>query len=66
MGDSRHGDHDSDSDGNELCNTMLVTGPHGIGKTSMVYAVAQELGYKVNENVIFVFGCLVGTGGFLQ
>ncbi|CAH1274426.1 ATAD5 [Branchiostoma lanceolatum] len=46
---------DGDSDYNEeeeedgLCNTMLVLGPTGIGKTSAVYACAQELGYKVFE-----------------
>jgi DNA polymerase III delta prime subunit len=38
---------ESDDDDDGLCNTMLVTGPHGVGKTSMVYALAQELGYKV-------------------
>ena len=31
-----------------LCNTMLITGPHGIGKTAMVQALAEELGYKVS------------------
>ena len=49
------GDGDSESDylpeddeeDCKLCNTMLVTGPHGVGKTAMVYALAQELGYKV-------------------
>ncbi|KAI8500969.1 ATPase AAA domain-containing protein 5 [Branchiostoma belcheri] len=46
---------DGDSDYNEeeeedgLCNTMLLLGPTGIGKTSAVYACAQELGYKVFE-----------------
>ncbi|XP_077474872.1 ATPase family AAA domain-containing protein 5 [Stigmatopora argus] len=32
-----------------LCNTVLITGPTGIGKTSTVYACAQELGFKVFE-----------------
>ncbi|XP_064600712.1 ATPase family AAA domain-containing protein 5-like isoform X2 [Liolophura sinensis] len=32
-----------------LCNTMLISGPIGIGKTSAVYALAQELGYQVFE-----------------
>nr|XP_019939908.1 PREDICTED: ATPase family AAA domain-containing protein 5-like isoform X2 [Paralichthys olivaceus] len=32
-----------------LCNTMLVTGPPGVGKTASVYACAQELGFKVFE-----------------
>ena len=49
--DLSSGDEDSsetdDDDDDGLCNTMLVTGPHGSGKTSMVYALAQELGYKV-------------------
>lgn len=30
-----------------LCNTMLITGPTGVGKTAAVYACAQELGFKV-------------------
>lgn len=30
-----------------LCNTLLITGPPGVGKTSTVYACAQELGFKV-------------------
>nr|XP_057905227.1 ATPase family AAA domain-containing protein 5 isoform X2 [Doryrhamphus excisus] len=32
-----------------LCNTVLITGPKGIGKTATVYACAQELGFKVFE-----------------
>ncbi|XP_060940915.1 ATPase family AAA domain-containing protein 5b [Limanda limanda] len=32
-----------------LCNTMLLTGPPGVGKTASVYACAQELGFKVFE-----------------
>ncbi|XP_075942243.1 ATPase family AAA domain-containing protein 5 [Anarhichas minor] len=52
------GDNDSDWDCGEedfqdgedtLCNTMLITGPTGIGKTAAVYACAQELGFKVFE-----------------
>lgn len=30
-----------------LCNTLLITGPTGVGKTAAVYACAQELGFKV-------------------
>ncbi|XP_028829302.1 ATPase family AAA domain-containing protein 5b isoform X2 [Denticeps clupeoides] len=33
----------------ELCNTLLITGPHGVGKTAAVYACAEELGFKVFE-----------------
>uniref|UniRef100_A0A2C9M576 AAA+ ATPase domain-containing protein n=1 Tax=Biomphalaria glabrata TaxID=6526 RepID=A0A2C9M576_BIOGL len=40
---------DSDEEENKLCNTMLITGPHGTGKTSSVYALAHELGFKVFE-----------------
>ncbi|KAM4691155.1 ATPase family AAA domain-containing protein 5 [Rhinophrynus dorsalis] len=41
---------DSDSEEEEtLCNTMLITGPSGVGKTAAVYACAQELGFKVFE-----------------
>ena len=35
------------SDDDCLCNTMLITGPHSSGKTCIIYALAQELGYKV-------------------
>ncbi|XP_055582534.1 ATPase family AAA domain-containing protein 5 [Falco cherrug] len=43
---------DSDSDTEEetnLCNTVLITGPPGVGKTAAVYACAQELGFKIFE-----------------
>lgn len=52
------GSYDSDWDGGEddsqdgedmLCNTVLITGPTGVGKTAAVYACAQELGFKVFE-----------------
>ncbi|KAL8163750.1 UNVERIFIED_CONTAM: hypothetical protein K2H54_036773 [Gekko kuhli] len=33
----------------ELCNTVLLIGPPGIGKTAAVYACAQELGFKIFE-----------------
>lgn len=33
----------------DLCNTLLITGPTGVGKTAAVYACAQELGFKVFE-----------------
>ena len=39
---------DSEEEDDRLCNTMLVTGPHGVGKTASVYALAQEMGYKVS------------------
>ncbi|XP_027139360.1 ATPase family AAA domain-containing protein 5b isoform X1 [Larimichthys crocea] len=32
-----------------LCNTVLLTGPPGVGKTAAVYACSQELGFKVFE-----------------
>ncbi|NWZ16395.1 ATAD5 protein, partial [Agelaius phoeniceus] len=43
---------DSKSDIEEettLCNTVLITGPPGVGKTAAVYACAQELGFKIFE-----------------
>ncbi|XP_069785930.1 ATPase family AAA domain-containing protein 5 isoform X2 [Narcine bancroftii] len=44
-------DFDLESSGDEdfLCNTVLITGPPGVGKTAAVYACAQELGFKVFE-----------------
>ncbi|KAM4843928.1 ATPase family AAA domain-containing protein 5 [Thomomys bottae] len=44
-------DFDSSSDDEEshLCNTVLITGPTGVGKTAAVYACAQELGFKIFE-----------------
>ncbi|KAG8438520.1 hypothetical protein GDO86_004911, partial [Hymenochirus boettgeri] len=39
----------SDSEEESLCNTVLITGPPGVGKTAAVYACAQELGFKVFE-----------------
>lgn len=46
-------DFDMDSDDSEeddsLCNTVLLTGPTGCGKTSSVYALALQQGFKVLE-----------------
>ncbi|XP_055079226.1 ATPase family AAA domain-containing protein 5b [Periophthalmus magnuspinnatus] len=33
----------------QLCNTVLISGPPGVGKTASVYACAVELGFKVFE-----------------
>ncbi|KAM4661939.1 ATPase family AAA domain-containing protein 5 [Discoglossus pictus] len=45
-----HSDFDSSDDEEEsLCNTVLITGPSGVGKTAAVYACAIELGFKVFE-----------------
>ncbi|XP_067914646.1 ATPase family AAA domain-containing protein 5-like [Heterodontus francisci] len=40
---------ESSEDEDFLCNTVLITGPPGVGKTAAVYACAQELGFKVFE-----------------
>ena len=39
-----------DEEENRLCNTVLITGPTGVGKTAAVYACAQELGFKVSNS----------------
>ncbi|XP_023575620.1 ATPase family AAA domain-containing protein 5 [Octodon degus] len=39
----------SDEEESRLCNTVLITGPTGVGKTATVYACAQELGFKIFE-----------------
>lgn len=41
--------YDSDVNSGEsyLCNAIVLHGPHGVGKTAMVYALASELGFKV-------------------
>nr|XP_012593538.1 ATPase family AAA domain-containing protein 5 isoform X1 [Microcebus murinus] len=38
-----------DEEESRLCNTVLITGPTGVGKTAAVYACAQELGFKIFE-----------------
>ncbi|KAM4717535.1 ATPase family AAA domain-containing protein 5 [Anableps anableps] len=43
------GDADYQDAEDTLCNTVLITGPTGVGKTAAVYACAQELGFKVFE-----------------
>ncbi|CAL9693436.1 unnamed protein product [Knipowitschia caucasica] len=43
------GEEDSRDVDDLLCNTLLITGPCGIGKTAAVYACAQELGFKIFE-----------------
>ena len=43
------GEEDSQDGEDMLCNTMLITGPTGVGKTAAVYACAQELGFKVQK-----------------
>ncbi|KAL0993085.1 hypothetical protein UPYG_G00103030 [Umbra pygmaea] len=42
-------DGDSQEGEEFMCNTLLITGPTGVGKTAAVYACAQELGFKVFE-----------------
>ncbi|XP_004684935.1 PREDICTED: ATPase family AAA domain-containing protein 5 [Condylura cristata] len=42
-------DSSDDEEETRLCNTVLITGPTGVGKTAAVYACAQELGFKIFE-----------------
>lgn len=39
----KHGVHDRSN------NVVIISGPHGCGKTAAVYAVAQELGFEIFE-----------------
>lgn len=41
--------YDDDFEGNCLESCVLIHGPTGCGKTAMVYALAEELNYKVFE-----------------
>ncbi|KAI0892776.1 P-loop containing nucleoside triphosphate hydrolase protein [Annulohypoxylon nitens] len=36
-------------DGGRLANAVVLSGPHGCGKTATVYAIAKELGFEVFE-----------------
>lgn len=47
--DDFKGSSSEDEDEEFLCNTVLITGPTGVGKTAAVYACAKELGFKVFE-----------------
>ncbi|KAK3680983.1 hypothetical protein B0T22DRAFT_309282 [Podospora appendiculata] len=42
-------DPSKSKDGAKLANALLISGPHGCGKTATVYAVAKELGFEVFE-----------------
>jgi DNA polymerase III delta prime subunit len=37
------------SNGSKVSNAVLISGPHGCGKTAAAYAVAKELGYQIFE-----------------
>jgi len=39
----------STTDARKTANAVVISGPHGCGKTAMVYAVAKELGFQVFE-----------------
>lgn len=34
----------------ELCNTLLIHGPTGAGKSAAVFACAEQLGFKVRAH----------------
>lgn len=37
------------TNGSKVSNALLLSGPHGCGKTASVYAVAKELGFQIFE-----------------
>lgn len=45
----RPGGLSKDREGDKIANTLVISGPHGCGKTAAVYAVANELGFEVFE-----------------
>lgn len=51
-------DDDSQDGEDMLCNTVLITGPTGVGKTAAVYACAQELGFKVQMCHVTLMRCV--------
>ena len=59
--DSEEEDGNASDDNGGVCSAALVCGPHGCGKTAGVYAIAEELGFKVKPYCLIEWKMIYST-----